>query len=72
MSVLTLRPRLEDVGRRLACRATNPLIQGAAVQDEITLKIDCEYLELKCNQHAVPFHYLGTVDAVFLFLVCGG
>ena len=42
VSVLTLRPRLEDVGKRLSCVATNAHIKGASMQDEITLRIDCE------------------------------
>ncbi len=42
VSVLTLRPRLEDVGKRLSCVASNSLMRGASMEDEITLRIDCE------------------------------
>ncbi len=42
VSVLTLRPRLEDAGKRLSCVATNDLIAGASIEDEITLRIYCE------------------------------
>ncbi len=47
--MLSFRPKLEDVGKTLECRASNPAMDeedGTAAEpiaDSIQLKIDCEW-----------------------------
>ena len=43
VSVLAFTPKMEDIGKKLQCRAENPVMADAEpIADEIRLKIDCE------------------------------
>lgn len=44
VSVLQWTPSIEDEGKFLVCRATNPKLQEAGIEERWKLKIHCEYI----------------------------
>lgn len=44
MSVLQWTPSIEDEGKFLVCRATNPKLQDAGIEERWKLKVHCEYI----------------------------
>ena len=43
VSILAFQPRMEHIGKRLLCKASNPLIKQSEIIDGMKLKIDCKY-----------------------------
>ena len=45
ISLLKFRPRIDDIGRTLTCKAANPLMEDRGkLSDNMELKIDCKHL----------------------------
>jgi hypothetical protein len=42
VSTLKFRPRMEDHGRKISCRAENPLLPNSVKLDEKLLEVYCE------------------------------
>ena len=40
---IVFRPTRHDDGRHIRCRATNPTIQHAVIEDTVMLSVRCEY-----------------------------
>ena len=43
VSILAFQPKMEHIGKRLLCKASNPLIKQSEIIDGMKLKIDCKY-----------------------------
>ena len=55
VSILAYQPKMQHIGKRLACRASNPLIKQSEIMDGMKLNIDCKYefiLENMTNLHS--------------------
>ena len=59
VSILSLRPKMDHIGKSLVCKATNPLISGSDLFDNMDLSIDC-----KCPKSALTFIALDIVTFV--------
>ena len=66
VSVLAFTPKMEDIGKKLQCRAENRVMADAEpIVDEIRLRIDCECIQKYCanstialsNNFALPFSF---------------
>ena len=50
VSVLAFTPKMEDIGKKLQCRAENRVMADAEpIVDEIRLRIDCECINNICR-----------------------
>ena len=47
VSILSFRPKMDNIGKSLVCKATNPLITQSDLFDSMDLNIDCKY----CTYH---------------------
>lgn len=45
-STLRFRPKVEDMGKLLRCRAENPVMPASQIEDTWTLDINCELLSI--------------------------
>ena len=43
VSILAFPPKMEHIGKRVLCKASNPLIKQSEIMDEMKLNIDCKY-----------------------------
>lgn len=43
LSTLHFTPKPSDDGKHLVCKSVNPILPKTIVEDEITLKVQCEY-----------------------------
>ena len=43
VSILAFPPRMDHIGKRLICKASNPLIKQSEIMDGMKLKIDCKF-----------------------------
>jgi hypothetical protein len=43
VSILAFQPKMEHIGKRLVCKASNPLIKQSEIMDGMKLKVDCKY-----------------------------
>ena len=43
VGTLKFRPRMEDHGRKISCRAENPLLPNSVKVDEKVLEVFCKY-----------------------------
>ena len=44
VSILAFRPKMENIGKVLVCKASNPLIKQSEIMDDMKLRIDCKYI----------------------------
>ena len=72
VSILAFPPKMEHIGKRLLCKASNPLIKQSEIMDGMKLNIDCKYcycfvlFSKKCtlnknqenNRNLLIFNYL--------------
>ena len=42
VSILAFPPKMEHIGKRLLCKASNPLIKQSEIMDGMKLNIDCK------------------------------
>ena len=50
---------MQHIGKRLACRASNPLIKQSEIMDGMKLNIDCKYEFILTNMTNI---HRGNVD----------
>ena len=49
-STLRFRPKIENMGKMLRCRAENPVMPASQMEDTWSLDINCKYIEtMKIN-----------------------